>query len=99
MPTEVLEWFAESRMALLENLSSKSKIKSLEKSMSAQQSLKDLATRGSDTVGIDFSSEPLQYLYFSTKFERRGLLMYSVLQHVMKTTEVNDSALLRIRQV
>jgi hypothetical protein len=48
----------------------------------AQQKLKDLATRGSDVEGISFAGEALHYVYFQTKFERRGLLIYHILKHL-----------------
>ncbi|EKX33410.1 hypothetical protein GUITHDRAFT_147948 [Guillardia theta CCMP2712] len=50
--------------------------------MEAKQRLANLA-HGQDTKGIKFSGEALHHLYYSTKFERRGLLLYSIVGNIL----------------
>lgn len=72
IPTEVEEWFADSRAALLASFASKQKTPAGTRERSAtaadaRDRLKDLATRGNDTQGISFAGDELQSLYYRYK--------------------------------
>jgi hypothetical protein len=49
------------------------------KAEEAKQRLASLSL-GQDTKGVSFAGDALHHLYFSTKFERRGVLLYWILR-------------------
>src|SRR5690606_36053394 len=49
----------------------------------SHQNLKLLAT-SNDKIGINFQDKALQYQYYQTKFVKRGLLLYNVLEYIWK---------------
>eukprot|EP00960_Hanusia_phi_P020592 607155-Hanusia_phi.AAC.4 len=82
VPENVKEWFASGRFQMMESVERRALDSINEKSMmEARQRLANLA-HGQDTKGIKFTGEALHHLYYSTKFERRGLLLYSILGNI-----------------
>ena len=63
----------------------------------AKSLMKQLATTA-DTQGISFKSKVLQREYFADKFERRGLLIYSIFAHAFDSNS-NDSDSQALRRV
>ena len=84
VPSEVSEWFESGRISILNSIEerSSSSLKDRKKAEEAKTRLKDLST-GSDVVGVSFAGDPLQHLYYSTKFERRGLLIYAIFSRLL----------------
>jgi hypothetical protein len=93
LPTEVSEWFESGRIAILNSIEERSSgsLKDKKKTEEAKTRLKDLST-GSDVVGVSFAGDPLQHLYYSTKFERRGILMYAILSRLLGNPQTHALA-------
>ena len=80
MPAEVEEWFQAGRYRLMVACEERnpSIVGDVKKAEEAKQRLAALST-GQDTKGVSFAGDALHHLYFSTKFERRGILLYKIL--------------------
>eukprot|EP00282_Hemiselmis_andersenii_P029987 CAMPEP_0169463248 /NCGR_PEP_ID=MMETSP1042-20121227/20005_1 /TAXON_ID=464988 /ORGANISM="Hemiselmis andersenii, Strain CCMP1180" /LENGTH=296 /DNA_ID=CAMNT_0009575965 /DNA_START=80 /DNA_END=966 /DNA_ORIENTATION=+ len=82
---EVAEWFEKGRIRMMEACEERnpSIVGDATKAQEAKQRLAELSQRGSDTKGVSFAGDALHHLYFSTKFERRGILLYRILAHLL----------------
>ena len=81
LPPEVEEWFQAGRFRLMEACEERnpSIVGDSKKAEEAKQRLASLSL-GQDTKGVSFAGDALHHLYFSTKFERRGVLLYWILR-------------------
>ena len=92
VPPAVSEWFEAGRIFILNSIEERSSnnLKDRKKAEEAKSRLKDLST-GSDVVGVSFAGDPLQHLYYSTKFERRGILLYAILSRLLGAVDPASS--------
>ena len=99
VPSEVSEWFESGRIAVLNSIEERSgnSLKDRKKTEDAKTRLKDLST-GSDVVGVSFAGDPLQHLYYSTKFERRGILLYAIMSRLLGDCRPSRADLVECRK-
>ena len=50
----------------------------------------DLSRRGADVVGVSFGGREFQRLYYETKYERRGALIYTIFRHAFLDLSASD---------
>ncbi|EDQ87449.1 uncharacterized protein MONBRDRAFT_10012 [Monosiga brevicollis MX1] len=74
IPKNIEEWFQSAKHTLVQGCGAVTP----EKAAQAKQKIKDLST-SSDTVGIRFTGAALHQVYFATKFDRRGCLLFQLL--------------------
>jgi len=83
IPKEVLEWFDSGRITMMQRVEDRSGGSFSSKTMDeAKVRLAALSTNQSQK-GVSFAGDALHHLYYSTKFERRGLLLYSIFAQVL----------------
>ncbi|OQS00346.1 nuclear ribonuclease Z [Thraustotheca clavata] len=82
------QWFDQATLALVTNAQERAM-----KAKTKKQGAKDLArearqrssqlSTSSDTVGVSFAGAAFQADYFSSKFAKRGMLVYSIIQDLL----------------
>lgn len=93
LSAQVEEWFQTGRMRLMEACEERnpSIVGDAKKAEEARQRLASLSV-GQDTKGVSFAGDALHHLYFSTKFERRGVLLYWILRMACaKSAQIKES--------
>ena len=80
-PPSPPDWFENGKRAMMEATQRKTK-STPEQLAKAKQKIHELST-SSDTKGIRFTGSALHWIYFETKFVRRGQLLLSLLQRIV----------------
>ncbi|KAL9651786.1 hypothetical protein ABK040_014431 [Willaertia magna] len=82
-----VNWFDEAQEHILDEVRKLNQYKPFteEERGKAAEQMKLLAT-SSDTKGIKFTTLALHYQYYQTKFKKRSLLLYQVMEYFLKTS-------------
>ena len=87
--SEVQAWFDDGRQLLMDHVRH-TKILSESAIQEANRRIRDLALTSNqqgvsfgDQQGVSFGDDEMHFVYFDTKFERRGTLLYMVFERIM----------------